>query len=63
MIDPLQLTDDDVGRRVVYHGSEPNEEGVLSSWNKHYVFVKFDGIHGQACQPETVSFSHERKTA
>ncbi len=40
MIDP---TKDDVGRKVVYTGNYngPLEEGVITSFNDHCVFVRY----------------------
>lgn len=57
MIDLKTLTPDDVGRSVTYHREycQP-EHGTLTSWNKKFVFVKFKGPNGEACEPEDVSF-------
>lgn len=43
MIDP---TKDDIGRKVVYRdlgGRGKIEEGVITSFNDHYVFVRYGG--------------------
>ena len=53
MIDPKKLTDKDIGRLVVWRDKD---EGVLTSWNDLYVFVKFRGPNGEACYPQDVSF-------
>lgn len=60
MIDPKQLTDKDVGRKVTYDREFcDTETGVLSSWNDKYVFVRFKGPNGEACEPEDVRFDFE----
>lgn len=41
MIDP---TKDDIGRLVIYQvGTEFQEEGIVTSFNNFYVFVRFKG--------------------
>ncbi len=60
MINLLELTQEDVGRNVIYHREFCNREfGKLSSWNHKYVFVRFKGPNGEACEPEDVSFENE----
>lgn len=54
MIDPKKLTDKDIGRLVIWRYKD---EGVLTSWNDLYVFVKFRGPNGEACHPLDVSFA------
>jgi hypothetical protein len=58
MIDLAALTIGDVGREVTftYHHGE-KEYGHLSSWNERYVFVRFRGPNGAACNPEMCEFS------
>ena len=58
MIRIEDLTDKDIGRNVNYHGAYngPVETGQLTSWNEHFVFVRFKGPNGEACEPEQVSF-------
>ena len=57
MIDPSKLTEADKGRKVIYQRPYCDMEvGVLSSWNEHYVFVRFKGPGGEACEPEDVRF-------
>lgn len=57
MIEIAKLTKEDVGRNVTYHrGFCKKEFGVLSSWNDKYIFVRFKGPNGEACEPEDVSF-------
>jgi hypothetical protein len=58
MIDPQTLTEADIGRKVIYHREYcDRQEGVLSSWNSTYVFVRFKSPNGEACEPEDVSFA------
>ena len=42
MIEPKQS---DIGRKVIYrvHGNAKGEEGVITRFNKKYVFVRFGG--------------------
>jgi len=58
MIDIRKLTDADIGQKVIY-GREycRREEGELSSWNDKYVFVRFKGPTGEACEPADVRFA------
>ena len=57
MITIKELTQNDIGRNVTYHREFCNREfGQLSSWNDKYVFVRFKGPNGEACEPEDVSF-------
>lgn len=63
MIQIDQLTAKDVGRKVIYGRDDlPKQEGTLSSWNNTYIFVKFKGPNGEACQPADVSFVFEHCT-
>lgn len=57
MIQLDQLTESDIGRNVIYDRQYCERQvGKLSSWNDHYVFVRFRGPTGEACEPEDVSF-------
>jgi len=57
MIEIGNLTDADKGRRVRYEREHCKREiGVLSSWNDRFVFVRFNGPNGEACEPADVSF-------
>ena len=57
MIQISDLTDLDIGRKVVYHREFCNKEfGKLSSWNSKYIFVRFKGPNGEACESSDVSF-------
>lgn len=57
MIDPKALTESDVGRNVTYHREYcDREHGTLTSWNEKFVFVRFKGPTGEACEPSDVSF-------
>lgn len=60
MIDIEKLTEADIGRNVTYHREFCDREfGKLSSWNDRFVFVRFKGPGGEACEPEDVSFDGE----
>lgn len=57
----MKLSDFKVGDAVVYkpEGVQPGlalEDGIVTSVNDHYVFVRFTGMHpaapGRACRPE-----------
>ena len=57
MISITELTDKDIGRNVVYHRESCDREvGQLTSWNNKYVFIRFNGPNGEACEPCDVSF-------
>ncbi len=56
MIEPSKLTDKDIGRNVIYHREFCNRQvGQLSSWNDRYIFVRFKGPNGEACEPADIS--------
>lgn len=58
MIDISKLSQNDIGRNVTYHREFCKKEfGILSSWNKHFVFVRFKSPNGEACEAEDVTFS------
>ncbi len=60
MIELSSLTEKDIGRHVIYHREWCEREvGTLSSWNHKYIFVKFKGPTGEACEPEDISFENE----
>lgn len=60
MIDIATLTEADVGRNITYHREHCKREfGQLSSWNDKFVFVRFKGPNGEACEPEDVSFNFD----
>jgi hypothetical protein len=62
VIDISKLMPMDVGRKVVYHREFcRREEGTLSSWNHKFIFVRFKGPTGEACEPADVSFSFPTK--
>lgn len=57
MIKIEELDARDIGRSVVYRRAfSDSAVGQLTSWNEHYVFVRFKGPNGEACKPEDVSF-------
>lgn len=53
------LKDSDVGRQVIYtahHGER--QAGVISSWNKDWVFVRYGmGSTSAATDPEQLTFA------
>lgn len=60
MIDP---TIKDIGRSVIYHAHHPGarrEPGVITSFNAHYVFVRFGVLNraGYACRREDLEWEH-----
>lgn len=58
MIEVEKLKPVSIGKIVVYHPPHgPPERGELTSWNEHYVFVRFNGsAGGAACRPVDVTF-------
>jgi len=58
MIDPNQLTKDDIGRGVIFNdGNRPVEDGTITSFNDRYIFVCFDHTgRGKACYPNHLEF-------
>ena len=55
----MKLADVRVGDAVVYRAHDGrSEDGVVTSLNERYVFVRFTGMHpdapGKACAPETL---------
>lgn len=62
MIDISKLNDEDIGRGVIYHREHCRREaGLLSSWNSRFVFVRFRGPTGEACEPADVSFEFPKE--
>lgn len=60
-----ELTETDKGRRVRYRPPKtstriPEDAGVITSWNKNFIFVRYDGADpaapGTATHPEHLSF-------
>ena len=59
MIKIHELKESDIGREVIYHRTYCNKEvGKLSSWNDKFIFVRFKGPNGEACEQEDVSFGN-----
>ena len=60
MINPLDLTPEDVGREVIYtapHGT--TEQGWLTSWTETCVYARFGrGTTGQRCPAASLRFAH-----
>tara|TARA_Y100001956_G_C4070043_1_gene163479 strand:+ start:29 stop:211 length:183 start_codon:yes stop_codon:yes gene_type:complete len=60
MIDIKTLTQEDIGRRVVYEKQYTLDEGIISSYNEKYIFVKYGTCStAQATSPEDLTFSFE----
>ena len=56
------LTESDKDRLVVFQRGKgeatERDEGVITSWNKHFVFVRYKGdIGSKATYPDDLSFS------
>lgn len=58
MIDITKLTDKDVGRSVIYTpGYGPLQDGVITSFNEKFVFVRYRATGGgQATNPKDLEF-------
>ena len=51
------LTEADRGRGVVYSHRHGAEDGVITSWNDSYVFVRFRGSESsKACRDEDLNW-------
>ena len=60
MIDIKTLTQEDIGRRVVYEKQYTLDEGIISSYNDKYIFVKYGTCAtAQVTSPEDLTFSFE----
>lgn len=60
MINIKELTEKDIGRNIIYEREYCKKEvGVLTSWNNKYIFVKFKGPNGEACEPCDVRFEYD----
>lgn len=63
MIDITKLTPADKGRLVMYSDrvSTRIEEGVISSWNEHYIFVTYRGdFRAKATPPYKLDFTYDQ---
>lgn len=53
---------EDIGKSVVYTGASGHEEGVITSFNDRYIFVRYVGQHpnapGKATKREDLKWSH-----
>lgn len=49
---------EDIGRKVLYRTSHGDiEEGVVTSFNSAYVFVRFGAdVHSKACAPKDLEW-------
>ncbi len=63
MIDIKNLTEKDMGRKVIYSdGCRKPEEGVITSWNTTYVFVRYGKDFGsQGTYPRELTFAFNDK--
>ena len=58
-----ELKKSDVGRKVVYTpfvDCDPSlkEEGVITSWNDTFIFVRYgDEVHSKATTPSDIEFT------
>jgi hypothetical protein len=59
MIEISKLTENDRGREVVFDSQGPEMEfGIISSWNKRFIFVKYNGSQqSQATAPGALRWS------
>ena len=58
MINP---TEKDIGRQVIYQGGHPDdrEEGVITSFNDHSVFVRYGAkVQSQGTNRADLAWSH-----
>jgi hypothetical protein len=47
-----------LGRSVIYRDSGKTEDGVITSWNERYVFVKYGTLQAsQATSPECLEWA------
>jgi hypothetical protein len=65
MIEIAKLTEEDKGREVVFDSRGMKREfGIISSWNKRFIFVKYNGSQqSQATMPEDLRFSIEKENS
>lgn len=63
MIEILKLTKWDENRLVIYKkGASKQEEGIITSWNSKFIFVRYHGdIHSKATAPEDLNFIRKAK--
>ncbi len=63
MINISDLKPEDKNRKVVYkpsHSSGSLEEGRITSWNDHYIFVDYSNVgRGNATSPDKLEFVSE----
>jgi hypothetical protein len=57
MLDIKEITNKDIGRRVIYYSFNNKEIGVITSFNDCYIFVRYGGdVHSKATYPEDLVF-------
>jgi hypothetical protein len=66
MLNP-DVTPADIGRRVIYrepidHPGRKTEIGVISSFNEHYVFVRYRGITSAATRRDDLEWAQTDKS-
>jgi hypothetical protein len=60
MIEISKLKEKDKGREVIFELRGSREFGIISSWNKRFIFVKYNGSRqSHATMPEDLRFSIE----
>ena len=63
-INVSELTDSDIGRRVIYvrprRWGGTVEEGRVTSYNRKYIFADFGTGHGKACDPSDLEWKIRR---
>ncbi|GAA4649679.1 hypothetical protein GCM10023116_19580 [Kistimonas scapharcae] len=42
----IEVTEKDIGRRVVYRPDREKEPGFITSYNKYFVFVQYEKTRG-----------------
>ena len=58
--EPIRVTENDVGRTVVYKPEREKEEGVITSYNDSYVFVRYKtSSTSQATSREDLEYVHK----
>ncbi len=56
------LTEADIGRSVIY--KRTNEEGIITSYNDRYVFVRYAGdLHSKATHPKDLIWTNSGKNS
>lgn len=58
---PISETEKDIGRKVIYTDrTGRKEEGIITSFNKWYIFVRYNGDnHSKATNRSVLEFSND----